>query len=67
MADTERPPNDADTSDGGDELEQVEEAIRSARSTAEDAGILDDPDEPKFHESGDIGGDADDQQIAPPG
>lgn len=48
-------------------LEQVEKHIADARRQAEDAGILDDPDEPKFHESGDINPELDDQQIAPPG
>ena len=48
-------------------LDQVEADIAEARDEAEDAGILEDPDEPKFHESGTINPELDDQQIAPPG
>lgn len=48
-------------------LEKVGEKIEQARREAEDAGILDDPDEPKYYESGDLGKDQDDQEIAPPG
>ena len=48
-------------------IDQVEKDIAKARDEAEDAGILEDPDEPKFHESGTIGRELDDQQIAPPG
>ena len=48
-------------------LDQVEEQIDEARRNAEDAGILDDPEEPKFYESGEKGKEADDQTIAPPG
>ena len=48
-------------------IEQVEEEIEHARSAAEDADILEDPDEPRFAESGTIGHEQDDQQIAPPG
>jgi hypothetical protein len=47
-------------------LDHVEQEIEHARKTAEDAGILDDPDEPKFYESGEAS-DLDDQTIAPPG
>ena len=47
-------------------LDQVEEDIEKARRAAQDAQILDDPDEPKFHETGDLS-DHDDQTIAPPG
>jgi hypothetical protein len=47
-------------------LDQVEDEIQAARRTAEDADILDDPDEPKFYESGERS-DIDDQTIAPPG
>ncbi|CAN5519588.1 hypothetical protein BH18ACT1_BH18ACT1_10530 [soil metagenome] len=67
MADTDRPDEPADTGEGGDDLEEVEEEIRTARSTAEDAGILEDPDEPTFHQSGELGREADDEQVAPPG
>ena len=48
-------------------FEQVEEEIAHARRDAEDADILEDPDEPRFADSGTIGRDEDDQQIAPPG
>jgi hypothetical protein len=48
-------------------IEQVQDEIDHARSAAEDADILEDPDEPRFADSGTIGGDQDDQQIAPPG
>jgi hypothetical protein len=48
-------------------LDKVENEIDDARTQAEDAGILDDPDEPKYYESGEIGTELDDQQIAPPG
>jgi hypothetical protein len=43
---------------------------RQARKTEQeaiDAGILPDPDEKEFHESGSIRPDLDDQTIAPPG
>ena len=48
-------------------LEQVEKQIAEARKDAEDAGILEDPEEPKFYESGEIGEEQDDQTIVPPG
>jgi hypothetical protein len=48
-------------------FEQVEEEIGHARSAAEDADILEDPDEPRFADSGTIRPEEDDQQIAPPG
>ena len=59
---SDRPEGAAD-----ERLDQVEQDIADARNQAEDAGILEDPDEPRFHESGEIGRDLDDQQIAPPG
>ena len=49
-----------------DRLESVERHIQDARDAAEDAGILDDPDERRFYESGERS-EADDQTIAPPG
>jgi hypothetical protein len=49
-----------------EKLDQVEHDIEHARDQAEDAGILDDPDEPKFYETGELS-DIDDQTIAPPG
>ena len=48
-------------------IERVQDEIDSARSAAEDADILPDPDEPTFADSGTIAPDQDDQQIAPPG
>lgn len=48
-------------------LDQLDQQIDEARRNAEDAGILDDPDEPKFFESGSEGKEEDDQTIAPPG
>jgi hypothetical protein len=45
-------------------LEKVQHDIDQARESAEDANILDDPDEPKFHETGELS-DIDDQAIAP--
>ena len=50
-----------------DRLDEVEEQIDEARKTAEDAGILDDPDEPRYFQSGSQGKEEDDQTIAPPG
>ena len=47
-----------------DELEQVEEQIDEARRTAEEAGTLE-GDEPKYHESGTVGRDLDDQTATP--
>ena len=49
-----------------EKLDHVEQDIEHARDQAEDAGILDDPDEPKFYETGELS-DIDDQTIAPPG
>jgi hypothetical protein len=48
-------------------MERVEEEIAAARDKAEEADILEDPDEPRFAESGTIHPEDDDQQIAPPG
>jgi hypothetical protein len=48
-------------------IERVQEEIDAARRTAEDADILEDPDEPHFADSGTIAPEQDDQQIAPPG
>jgi hypothetical protein len=47
-----------------DRLEHLQETIDSARDKAEEANIIDDPDEPKFYESGDHP-ELDDQTIAP--
>jgi len=49
-----------------DRLEQVQEEIDKAREEAQDAHILDDPNERHFYESGTLS-DSDDQTIAPPG
>ena len=48
-------------------IQQVEDEIEHARRVAEDADVLEDPDEPRFAESGTIRPEEDDQQIAPPG
>jgi hypothetical protein len=48
-------------------MERIQEVIDDARRAAEDADILEDPDEPRFADSGTIGREEDDQQIAPPG
>lgn len=47
-------------------LDDLDEQARRTEQHAKEAGILPD-DEPKFHESGDIDPDLDDQTIAPPG
>ena len=54
------------TDSSDDKLDELGERIDSARETAEDAGVIDDPDEPKFYETGEAS-DIDDQTIAPPG
>lgn len=58
-------------------LEEVDDQIREARRSAEDAGVIDDDDEPRFVDSGkhsrsddgssDADDRSDDQTIAPPG
>ena len=55
-------PNDDDTA-----LDDLGARIESTEQHAVDAGILPDDDEQKFHESGSIRPDLDDQTIAPPG
>lgn len=57
-----RTPKDDDTA--LDDLDAQQERTEKA---AVEAGILPDEDEPKFHESGSIRPDLDDQTIAPPG
>ncbi len=57
MADDERPDDDR--------LDEVGDQIDHARDTAEDADILEDPDEPRFADSGDVRPGDDDQQVAP--
>ncbi|MEY2591712.1 MAG: hypothetical protein QOJ67_3696 [Acidimicrobiaceae bacterium] len=46
-------------------LDAVQREIDHARKAAQDAHVIDDPNEPKFHESGSIRPDLDDQEIAP--
>ncbi len=48
-------------------LQQLQHDIDAARSRAEDADIVVEPDEHRFYESGDQDDDLDDQTIAPPG
>jgi hypothetical protein len=48
-------------------IEGIQEEIDAARRAAEEADILEDPDEPKFVDSGTIAAEEDDQQVAPPG
>jgi hypothetical protein len=67
MADDERTDEPTDEGTDDERLEQVDEEIARARTEAEEAGILLDPDEPRFADSGTIAPDVDDQQIAPPG
>jgi hypothetical protein len=50
-----------------DRLDDLQRSIDDARDRAEDDGIIEDPDEPKYHESGTIRPDLDDQAITPPG
>jgi hypothetical protein len=58
-AQEEKPAEDA-------RLEELSEHIDTARSRAEDAGVLDDPDQEEYVDSG-LTEDEDDQTIAPPG
>ena len=46
-------------------LEELEDKIQHAKRRAMDDDLIDDPDEPRFYESGTIGADEDDQTIAP--
>ncbi len=55
-------PKDDDTA-----LDDLEDQAQRTEEEAVDAGILPDDDEQKFHESGTIRPDLDDQTIAPPG
>jgi hypothetical protein len=54
-------PRDDDTA-----LDDLDEQAQRTEDTAEEAGILPD-DEQKYHESGTIRPDLDDQTITPPG
>jgi hypothetical protein len=47
-----------------DRLEGLEEEIDRTRRQAQEADIIEDPEEPKFHETGELS-DIDDQAIAP--
>jgi hypothetical protein len=49
---------------GDERLDQVEQEIEHARKTAEEADILEDPDEPTFIGSGEES-DVEDESIAP--
>ena len=64
MADNE---SDAFDPEYDKKLEEVEDHIQAARKLAQQDGVLPDPDEPKFYESGTIHPELDDQTIAPPG
>ena len=48
-------------------IDEVGEHIDEARQQAEDDDLLIDPDERRYHESGEIRPDEDDQTITPPG
>jgi hypothetical protein len=54
------------TDSSDDRLEELDDRIEKTRQAAQDAHIIDDPDAPKFYESGEES-DVDDQTIAPPG
>jgi hypothetical protein len=47
-------------------LDDLQEHIDHARHTAEQAHVVEDPDQPRFYETGELS-DIDDQTIAPPG
>lgn len=47
-----------------DRLQQLDEDIDHARRTAQDADLMEDPDEPKYYESGSKS-DIDDQTALP--
>lgn len=64
MTDAPRPDDTAPDDTALDDLDR--QADKTERE-AIDAGILPDPDEQEFHESGSIRPDLDDQTIAPPG
>jgi hypothetical protein len=49
-----------------DRLEKVQRDIDEARKKAQDAHLIDDPNEHRYYESGELS-DSDDQTIAPPG
>ena len=57
----------ADERPDASRTDEVQQEIDKARKSAQDAHILDDPDEQKFYESGTVHPELDDQTIAPPG
>jgi ribonuclease HII len=59
MSDADRPTND-------ERLDELDDKIEAARREAEAADIIEDPDEPRFHQTGERS-DIDDQTIVPPG
>jgi hypothetical protein len=48
-------------------LDEVQQEIDAAREAAQKAHVIDDPNEPKYYESGSIHPELDDQTITPPG
>lgn len=56
----------ADAEEMQERIEELEEGIKEAEKEAQDAGILEDPDEPRFYETGEQS-DHDDQTVTPPG
>ena len=48
-------------------LDDLDRSAERTEQEAIEAGILPDPDDQKFHESGTVRPDLDDQTIAPPG
>jgi hypothetical protein len=60
-------PNETDDVEAMQErLDDVGDDIEAARRSAADDHLIED-DDPKYHESGDIRPDLDDQTITPPG
>jgi hypothetical protein len=50
-----------------EELDRLEREVAQAREQAKHDGLLPDDEKPRFHESGSIHPELDDQTIAPPG
>ncbi|MGD9797523.1 MAG: hypothetical protein AB7H43_09480 [Acidimicrobiia bacterium] len=59
--------NDSPAADPDPRLEAVDDRIEEAKRLAREDGVIDDPDERKWYESGTIHPELDDQTIAPPG
>lgn len=59
--------NDPPAADPDPRLEAVDDRIEEAKRLAREDGVIDDPSERKWHESGTIHPELDDQTIAPPG